>query len=494
MTGQLHERDWQVWWDAPADHVQTARQSIIDSGADDTVVRAALVHLAAPALTARSVAAAAGVPAGTVEQAYRLCRDDSTVRSFTASACYAHRLWYQAAAVLAARWQADSSLPARLLAGQPVPPDTVEIHPSRGTCAYGCAMCLWSDKDTLTYATRDLRADGLLTLGQWTGLLDQLRRLGAGRLVVSGGGEALLNPDLPAILGHAGHLGFSTSLYTTGFNLDAHRGALWGPVAGLAAVRLSIHSPDPATYAHIVRLPERVQAFDRVTDHVRHLLNLRAERGTGPRLGIGFVLQPGNHGQIEAMADYAASVGVDHLDLRKDEVDVTDGLTPAELAAAAAQLRRVRERAADGAYGRLEVDLGDELVALANGQPVARSRSSECRIKYLRPTISPYGVLAPCDLKAEPRFADSAFNLGVITRQPIAELVDTLPDRPIADACDQCMPSSRTGNSAADKLLTDLRDGLPLNGQPFATTATPALSTTETVHPTGASGTSGRGR
>jgi hypothetical protein len=72
---------------------------------------------------------------------------------------------------------------------------------------------------------------------------------------------------------------------------------------------------------------------------------------TGPRVGIGFVLQPGNHDQIEGIADYAARAGVDQLDLRKDEVDVTERLDPARLAEAATQLRRARQHAAAGRYG-----------------------------------------------------------------------------------------------------------------------------------------------
>lgn len=369
---------------------------------------------------------------------------------------------------LVAAWRAEPARPEQLLTGAPAVPDTVEIHPTRGTCNYGCAMCLWSDKDAMTYASRGLQADGLVSHDQWTRVLRQLRDLGTRNLVVSGGGEALLNPDLPAILTAARDLGLAVSLYTTGFNLDAHHGALWDPVVNLSKVRLSIHSPDPATYARIVRLPDRLHALERVNSHLRTLLALRHARRTALRVGIGFVLQPDNHDQIEAMTDYAADAGVDFLDLRKDEVDVTDGLTPPQLTAAAAQLRRVRQRAQRGFYGRLQVDLGDELVALANHQPAARSRTPECRIKYLRPTISPYGVLAPCDLKAEPRFAHAAFNLGVITRQPAADLIATLPGHFVPDACTQCMPSSRTANSAAHKLLTDLRHGWPLDRQPFA--------------------------
>jgi len=93
-------------------------------------------------------------------------------------------------------------------------------------------------------------------------------------------------------------------------------------------------------------------------------------------------------------------------------------------------------------------------------------------MKYLRSAISPYGVLAPSDLKAEPRFAHAQFNLGALTREPLADLLTDLPDRFVPDACAQCMPSYRTGNSATDKLLADLRNDWPLHRQPFAATIT----------------------
>lgn len=171
---------------------------------------------------------------------------------------YPHRLRYAFAVATLAEWTAEPARVHRLLAGLPVLAKTVEIHPSKGTCTYRCAMCLWSDKRTLTYATRDLAADGLL-----------------------------------------------------------------------------------------------------------------------------------------------------------------------------------------------------------------RARTAECLAKYFRPTISPFGIVAPCDLKAEPRFADSRFNLGTIPRHRVLDVVDKMPGQFVPDACTQCMPSSRTGNAVYHKLLTDCRQGLDLSDQPF---------------------------
>lgn len=127
-------------------------------------------------------------------------------------------------------------------------------------------------------------------------------------------------------------------------------------------------------------------------------------------MGIGFVTQPLNYDQVIAMADYAAGLGVDFLDVRKDEVDVTNGLTPEQIRTLRWQLHTVRATAV----------------------------------------------------------ADSAFNLGVVSRQPLGELVAALPEQFVPDRCAQCMPSSRTGNGVYHKLLTDLRDGVGLTEQPFA--------------------------
>lgn len=221
------------------------------------------------------------------------------------------------------------------------------------------------------------------------------------------------------------------------------------------------------TYARIVRLPDRPRALERVNGHLRTLLALRCARATALRVGIGFVLQPDNHDQIEAMTDYAADAGVDFLDLRKDEVDVTDGLTPPQLTAVAAQLRRVRQRAQRGFYGRLQVDLGDELVALANHRPPPargppNAGSSTCG--HHQPLRRPRTLRPQGRTPLRPR----RVHLGVIARRPAADIIATLPGHFVPNACAQCMPSSRTANSAADKLLTDLRHGWPLDRQPFA--------------------------
>jgi hypothetical protein len=117
----------------------------------------------------------------------------------------------------------------------------------------------------------------------------------------------------------------------------------------------------------------------------------------------------------------------------------------------------------------LGIDFSDELTLLANGgRPPARRRTDQCRVKFARPTISPFGLVAPCDLKAEPRFADTDFNFGTIRPGNVDRIVATLTDQYVPNNCAQCMPSSRSFNAVYAKLLTDLQDGIPLSEQPFS--------------------------
>lgn len=439
--------------------------------ASSAVRHAAVHHLADPTLPAVELAGAASATLNDVRAAYRLLRGNRAVATLTASMFYPHRLKHRLAVKTTAEWAAEPERLARLLAGEPVLATTVEIHPSKGTCTYRCAMCLWSDKTTLTYATRGLTARGLLSTQQWLDTIEELHAHGVQTLVISGGGEALLNPDLPAILCRARNLGLRTQLYTTGYNLRRAAPDLWEEIARTYRVRLSIHSPIQATYAQITGLPTGLHALRRVSEHAQRLLDLRNRISSPLRLGIGFVLMPVNHDEILTMVDFAAELGVDFLDIRKDEVNVTDDLTADQRAAVRRQLIDLRGRARRGAYGGLVVDLSDELVSLANDSPVLRRRTRECLAKYARPTISPFGILAPCDLKAEPRFADSQFNLALMP-QPVEDMLDAIGRTFVPDACAQCMPSSRTTNAVYAKLLGDVRDGLQLCDQPFHDPAT----------------------
>jgi MoaA/NifB/PqqE/SkfB family radical SAM enzyme len=454
------------WWGFECPELAELVKAIQLNELDSTESAVVNAHLAYPTATVASLRRQICATNEQVQRAYTFIQSAPDVKALVTSHFYHHRLRNAFAATTVSEWLAEPGRPERILARQPVIPMTVEIHPSKGTCNYQCVMCLWSDRTDLTYHRQRLMGDGLLTTDQWLHLLDGLASLGVSTVVISGGGEALLNRDLAVILARARQLHLRRHIYTTGFNLTTASDALWGELAKCDQVRFSIHAADPDAYDRIVGLPSRLRTFAQVTDNLKRLIALRGEIGGPGRVGAGMVTQPANYNQIESMARFAADVALDFLNVRKDEVDVTSALSAAQTQALIAQIRLVRSAAQCGSYGSTVVDFSDELTALANGVPIERRRTGECRAKYFRPTISPFGLLAPCDLKAEPRFADTAFNLGLAT-VGAARFIAELAERAIPDACAQCMPSSRTGNAVYAKLLADYVDGFSLQHQPF---------------------------
>ncbi|WP_327149521.1 radical SAM protein [Nocardia sp. NBC_01329] len=446
-----------ILWD---DIELTRLVSAATAGTSGSLQATILSHLATPSTAAVRLAADLEVDLGMVRAAYRHCRTSIAVHDLVNSNYYPHRLRWAAAASTITEWQRNPDRPALIAAHEPAMSETVEIHPTRGTCNYSCAMCLWSDQKELTYTTQFLDAGGLLSAHEWIRVLGDLRDGGVRRVVISGGGEALINPELPDILTAAADLGFDIHVYTTGFSIRSGT-PLFAALLRCHRIRFSIHSPDPITYDRIAGTRPQQRALHRV---VENLAALRTARSDGLRLGMGCVIQPFNIEQITEMAAFAANAEADWLDLRKDEVEVTNSLDGMQTARLREQLRALRAAPPAGT----RIDLGDELVAIANGSTPQRARTRECMARYLRPTISPYGLLAPCDLKAEPRFAQGGYDLGNIKRSRILDVVTTSAQRPIADDCDQCMPSSRTGNAVVHKLLDDLAAGLTLDEQPFS--------------------------
>ena len=131
-------------------------------------------------------------------------------------------------------------------------------------------------------------------------------------------------------------------------NLGPDRADLLAEVALAERVRFSVHSPRPDTYDQITGLPARLHALARVTDNIDALRAERDRQGSHVQVGLGFVSQPANLTQISDIADFAAALGVDFLDVRKDEVDVTAALSPDEVRTLAGQVASLRRRALAG--------------------------------------------------------------------------------------------------------------------------------------------------
>jgi MoaA/NifB/PqqE/SkfB family radical SAM enzyme len=393
---------------------------------------------------------------------------DATVRQITDSPYYPRRMMTQFAESTVQDWVNDPEYAGSILRGETVAARNLEVHATRGTCDYTCTMCLWSDKEELTYRNLGLGEFGLMDASDWGRVFQSAQDLGTSRVVFSGGGEPLLNKDLFNLSATARGMGLKTHLYTNGFGLRRATEKDWGEVVQMEQVRFSMHSPTEDVYNQIVTMPEGVSALPTVAANIRELLVRRNASGGNVNVGIGFVTQTLNHHQIEEMVDFAKDLGVDFINLRQDEVEVTRELGNAERRLIAAQLSSIRDRNARDEFGGMHVDMSDDLVALANGVEQNTRRVATCFAKILRPAISPFGVVAPCDLRAEPRFSDPDYVLGNVKRQQLPVIMENAAQKDIDASCEQCMPSGRTINAIVTKLIKDFEAGIDYTDQPFA--------------------------
>lgn len=439
-----------------------------ESGLAPVEVDIVKANLSTPSATVEELCRRFSVDAQTIARAYAFARANPDYRAFVQSAYYHHRLMTQIAQEAVAELMEDPRRGRALLVGLSWTPRTVEIHPTLGTCSYKCAMCLWASRDHAARTPSAYHAahrDVLATDG-WLGVLDSLQAMHVRTIVFSGGGELLLNHDLGALLSHTRKLGVRTHVYTSGAGLDRAPVSLLKELAHCAQVRLSIHGSTERFYSRVVGLPERSAPLARVSRGIERLLSMRTQLGTDLRVGAGFVLQPINAEDLPGIAHYSRRMGLDFLAIRKDEIDATGRVTDWITAETVDAICTLREDALNGLYQPLSIDFSDDLVAMANGLSVQRLHHGECRVKYVRPAVAPNGVISVCDLRAEPRFAESEFSFGEIANDGAA-VFDVAATRFVEDTCGQCMPSSRAINAVYAKLALDLRAGFAVADQPF---------------------------
>src|SRR3954470_9653734 len=175
-----------------------------------------------------------------------------------------------------------------------------------GACNLRCRMCL------VRYAPAVGRREGALAYEDFLALVDSLPNLR--RLTLQGLGEPLLSPHLLEMIRYAAargvHVGFNTNgvLLTRGVSRSL-------VAAGTSHVHVSLDGATAATYEdvrHGTGLAPRPGQFERVVANLGALL---AARGTArrPRVIVVFVAMRRNVGELEALVDLAAGLGVDEV-------------------------------------------------------------------------------------------------------------------------------------------------------------------------------------
>lgn len=243
---------------------------------------------------------------------------------------------------------------------------------------YRCPLkCSWCNNplDFKDYAARELSTE------EWKQVLREGRALGTLQLGFSGG-EPLQREDLEELVAYADELGYYTNLITSGIGLTEAR-MLALKAAGLKQVQLSLQ----AMQAHVT---------DELVGAKAHALKLEAARlikANGFPMVLNMPVGRQNIGQIDAICEFAADIGVEYIEFANIQYYNWALLNRDELMPTLAQVRE-----AEATVQRWRQKLGERMTIYFVIPDYYEGRPKACMNGWgaIHLTIAPDGVAMPC--------------------------------------------------------------------------------------------------
>jgi radical SAM protein with 4Fe4S-binding SPASM domain len=231
-------------------------------------------------------------------------------------------------------------------------------------------------------------------------LVDEMADEGCLEVLLTGG-EVLLRPDFPEVYLHATRRGLRVTVFTNGTLITDKIADLFEAYLP-ACVEISLYGMTRETYERVTDVPG---SFDKCMAGIRRL------RDRGVPFKLKTMVLAWNRHEVDAMRDFAASLGVDfrHDSLLNARVDCGANRNP-ELQVTAAEA--------------VAADLGDPAArrkheasfraSLAEGAPSASDEVYSCGAGQIGFTVDPYGRLQLCQLSRRSSFdlRDDTFARG----------------------------------------------------------------------------------
>jgi len=191
-------------------------------------------------------------------------------------------------------------------------PATVEVHPSY-RCNYKCSFCIdrWLKSVPNEPGGFNINRDSLsmLSLQDLKTVADGCKNLGVSGVILSGGGDPLINPHTKWFVEKLAKSGIQCGMFTNGSLLSKKNVESF--VSGLTFLRVSFDDFRPEFYAETKGVKPEYHA--RVLKNIAMCVDAKRRLRARCRLGIDFIVQPSNIDRIPEIYEKSNELGVDYV-------------------------------------------------------------------------------------------------------------------------------------------------------------------------------------
>lgn len=192
--------------------------------------------------------------------------------------------------------------------GVNVPPITAMICPT-DRCNHLCPRCVGG------------RA-GVEDLRNMNDIVRQIAKYGVKSLVISGGGEPLLNKETPDIVKFARSKGMDIGLLTNG-DVSLSENKLFRVIKNAHWIRISMDGSNPKEYKHSHGMDEK--AFQRMLSNAKNMVRVRDKYGlTGCDIGTGYLTDKVTKKGMVQATKICKELGLSYIQFRPFFYDETD--------------------------------------------------------------------------------------------------------------------------------------------------------------------------
>lgn len=189
----------------------------------------------------------------------------------------------------------------QLKRGEIITPAHIQIDLT-GKCNHNCAMCFYRNAG---FTHLEFVPNEEIPLEVGTGLFDQMADLGIPALELTGGGEPLIYPKIKECLDRISKRGLQLALVTNGSLLTKD---ILDRVTNPKWIRFSMDSATEETRMNIHRSWKG--EFESTLANLQRVVDKKFD---DCKVGVSFIIQPGNIHEIAEAAELYKKIGVDNL-------------------------------------------------------------------------------------------------------------------------------------------------------------------------------------